>query len=535
MKLLKQIPLFFLFLSFFSNAQDSLIVTQKESLRVKIIELKETIEDEPLQIFSISATNDTIYLNNPVVDKSIQETTLIDSLWLKELYNSPLYDSEEFLIKDAERVVLKDGEMVEIILEELPTELLKSRLTILDNKTPFNIVYNQSLERLIKTYLKSRKKSFSTLMSRAQYYFPMFEEHLDKYDIPLEIKYLAIVESALKPRAKSRVGATGLWQFMYQTGKQFKLNVNSYVDERQDPFKATEAACQYLSALHKLFGDWDLALAAYNSGPGNVNKAIRRSGGKRNYWNIRQFLPRETAGYVPAFYATLYIFEYANEHGIYSNKPTINLFETDTIHIKKQVTFDQLKNFLDVDIEMIQYLNPQYKLDIIPYRKDKNYYVKLPLYNIGEYLNKEKELHAYIDAEEAKRETALPQLIEAKDQIRYRVRSGDYLGKIANRYGVSVNSIKRWNGLRSNRLRIGQRLVIHPRKIVSTSSKSLKPTQNKATPKGSYSTYVVKKGDSLWTISNKFPKVSVQNLKEWNDIWNVKSLKPGTKLKIFKS
>ena len=256
---------------------------------------------------------------------------------------------------------------------------------------------------------------------------------------------------------------------------------------------------------------------------------------KRNYWNIREFLPRETAGYVPAFYATLYIFEYANEHGIYSNKPTINLFETDTIHIKKQVTFDQLKNFLDVDIEMIQYLNPQYKLDIIPYRKDKNYYVKLPLYNIGEYLNKEKELHAYIDAEEAKRETALPQLIEAKDQIRYRVRSGDYLGKIANRYGVSVNSIKRWNGLRSNRLRIGQRLVIHPRKIVSASSKSLKPTQNKATPKGSYSTYVVKKGDSLWTISNKFPKVSVQNLKEWNDIWNVKSLKPGTKLKIFKS
>ena len=539
MKLLKQTPLIFLFLSVFSNAQDSLVVAKKDSLRAKIITLKNSVETQPSKRFSITANNDTIYHEDSVVEEkileTIKETTLIDSLWLKELYNSPLYDSEEFLLKDAERFVINNNESIDVQYNELPTDLLKSRLKALDDKTPFNITYNQSLERLIKTYLKSRKKSFSTLMTRAQYYFPMFEEHLDKYDIPLEIKYLAIVESALKPRAKSRVGATGLWQFMYQTGKQFKLNVNSYVDERQDPLKATEAACQYLSALHRIFGDWDLALAAYNSGPGNVNKAIRRSGGKRNYWNIRHLLPRETAGYVPAFYATLYIFEYADDHGIQPDKPYVNLFETDTIHIKKQVTFDQLKSFLDVDIEMIQYLNPQYKLDIIPYRKDKNYYVKLPLYNIGEYLNKEKELHAYIDAEEAKRETALPQYTEVNDQIRYRVKSGDYLGKIANKYGVSVNSIKRWNGLRSNRLRIGQRLTIHPRKAVSPSSKTLKTTQKKATPNGSYSTYVVKKGDSLWTISKKFPKVSVQNLKEWNNIWSVKSLKPGMKLKIFKS
>ena len=530
--------LLLLLLSFFSNAQDSLFVAPKDSLKTKIVELKNSIEPEKSRRFSITATNDTIYLEDPIIDKRVQatikETTLIDSLWLNELYNSPLYDSEEFLIKDAEQFALNNNESIQIQLDELPTDLLKSRLKKLDDITPFNIEYNQSLERLIKSYLKSRKKSFSTLMSRAQYYFPMFEEHLDKYDIPLEIKYLAIVESALKPRAKSRVGATGLWQFMYQTGKQFKLNVNSYVDERQDPLKATEAACQYLSSLYRIFGDWDLALAAYNSGPGNVNKAIRRSGGKRNYWNIRHLLPRETAGYVPAFYATLYIFEHADDHGIHPDKPYVNLFETDTIHIKKQVTFDQLKNFLDIDIEMIQYLNPQYKLDIIPYQKDKNYYVKLPLYNVGQYLNKEKELHAYIDAEEAKRESPLPQYIEENDRIRYRVRSGDYLGKIANKYGVSVNSIKRWNGLRSNRLRIGQRLVIHPRKIAPSSRTVTKP-QKQVTPKGDFSTYVVKKGDSLWTISQKFPQVSVQNLKEWNNIWSVKSLKPGMKLKIFKS
>ena len=287
----------FLFISYFSTflyAQDSLNVQLKDNNQNNIKGVNEEV---------LVAENDTILPEENIL-KEHKEITLIDSLWLQEMFSSPLYDSIQYVIDES---TLED-----VVLEELPTELLKERLVLLDSKTPFHIEYNYSLERLIKTYLKTRKKSFSTLMSRAAYYFPMFEVQLDKYDIPLEIKYLAIVESALKPRAKSRVGATGLWQFMYQTGKQFDLKVSSYVDERYDPLKATEAACQYLSTLYKIFGDWDLALAAYNSGPGNVNKAIRRSGGQRNYWNIRSYLPRETAGYVPAFYATLYIFEYAD-------------------------------------------------------------------------------------------------------------------------------------------------------------------------------------------------------------------------------
>lgn len=457
--------------------------------------------------------------------KDHAEVTLIDSLWIQEMYSSPLYDSIQYIMNDAE---LKDVE-----IPDLTTELLKERLEVLDNETPFNIEYNASLERLIKNYLKNRKKSFGILMSRAEYYFPLFEEHLDKYDLPLEIKYLAIVESALKPRAKSRVGATGLWQFMYQTGKQFDLNVSSYVDERQDPIKATEAACQYLGVLYKMFGDWDLALAAYNSGPGNVNKAIRRAGGKRNFWNIRGFLPRETSGYVPSFYATLYIFKYAEEHGIEPGRAYINKFETDTIHIKQQVTFEQITNFLDVEVEMLQFLNPQYKLDIIPYKKDRNYYVSLPLYNVGQFTSNEKELYAYVDSLEAKRETPLPDYVEMGDRIRYKVKSGDYLGKIAERYGVSVSSIKRWNGLRTSNLRVGQRLTIYPRKIASPSTNSSKKKSTKL-PSGSYDTYTVKSGDSLWTISQKYSRVSVQNLKEWNNIWNGKSLKPGMKLKIYK-
>ncbi|AOW21066.1 lytic transglycosylase domain-containing protein [Urechidicola croceus] len=519
------IALFLIFFTTILYAQDSLKVQVKDSLKVKIIELKDNIQNEvnTLNAEIIVTNNDTIIADDSGL-KEYAEVTLIDSLWLKELYNSPLYDSIQY--------VMDISNLADVQLEELPTELLKERLAILDSETPFNVEYNQSLERLIKTYLKTRKRSYSTLMSRAQYYFPLFEQHLDNYDIPLEIKYLAIVESALKPRAKSRVGATGLWQFMYQTGKQFDLNVSSYVDERQDPLKATEAACKYLSALYKIFGDWDLALAAYNSEPGNVNKAIRRSGGQRNYWNIRQYLPRETAGYVPAFYATLYIFKYADTHGIISDKAYINQFETDTIHVKQQITFEQINKFLDVDLEMIQFLNPQYKLDIIPYVKGKDYYVRLPLYNIGQYVTNEKEMYAFVDAEEAKREKSLPQFVEMKDQIRYRVVSGDYLGKIANKYGVSVSSIKRWNGLRSNHLKIGQRLTIYPRKIANATPQK---QTNSPTVKGDYSTYVVQKGDSLWTISQKYSNVSVQNLKEWNNIWSVKSLKPGMKLKIFKS
>ncbi|WP_457618920.1 LysM peptidoglycan-binding domain-containing protein [Lutibacter sp.] len=499
----------------------SLGFSQTKTDTLKVQEIQDTKE-----LFS---TSDTLFSKkaDSVTFKIDKEATLIDSLWLNELIKSPLYDTIQY--------VLKDDEILLTELEELPTDLLKERLKILDGKTPFHIEYNKNLEQVIRTYLKRRKSAFSALMERARFYFPMFEEQLDKYDVPLEIKYLAIVESALKPRARSRVGATGLWQFMYQTGKQFGLNVSSYVDERSDPYRATEAACKYLSSLYNIFGDWDLALAAYNSGPGNVTKAIRRSGGSTNYWNIRHNLPRETAGYVPAFYATLYIFEYANEHNIKARESAINYFETDTVQIKRQLTFEQIYKTLNVDIEVLQFLNPQYKLDIIPYIKGKNYTLTLPVKDIGSFVSNEQQIYAFANAEEAKREKPLPKYFEMNDRIRYQVRSGDYLGKIAEKYGVSVSKIKRWNNLRSTRLRIGQRLTIYPRKLnIVSNSKSIKKTHKKSLPKGEFNTYIVKSGDSLWLIAQKFANVSVQNIKDWNNIWSVKNLKPGTKLKIFK-
>jgi membrane-bound lytic murein transglycosylase D len=400
----------------------------------------------------------------------------------------------------------------------------------LNTKTPFNIEYNPSLESVIKSFLKNRRQHFEKMIGLSHLYFPMFERELDNNDVPLEVKYLAIVESALKPRAKSRVGATGLWQFMFATGKYYDLNVSSYVDERSDPIKSTQAAAKYLASLYKIFGDWDLALAAYNSGPGNVSKAIRRSGGYQNYWNIRHNLPRETAGYLPAFLATMYIFEYAEEHGFISEKPMFQHIETDTIQVKQMITLDQVSEATKVNIEELQFLNPSYKLDIIPFIKGENYALRLPRQAVGIFVNNEEAIYAAAQNEFNKREKPLPQFFDSKSKVRYRVRSGDYLGKIARKYGVRVSQIKQWNGLRSNNLRIGQRLTIYPRNTIATNS-SIKA---KPTSISTSKTYIVKSGDSLWSISQKFPGVSIQNIRDWNDI-SGNNLKPGMKLKIPKS
>ncbi len=454
----------------------------------------------------------------------------LDSLWKQELYNSSLYDT---IYKSVTELEYQPVEYV-----DLPTDTLKARLAELNARTPFNVEYNASLESVIKNYLKNRHEHLGRLMALSEFYFPLFEQELDNQNIPLEIKYLAIVESALKPRAKSRVGATGLWQFMFGTGKMFGLEVSSYVDERMDPIMATKAACKYLAKLYKIFGDWDLALASYNSGPGNVSKAIRRSGGYTNYWNIRHNLPRETAGYLPAFLATMYIFEYADKHGFEPKKPEFAYFETDTIKVKQMITLDQVSEYMNIDIEELQFLNPSYKLDIIPYIKDEDYVLRLPLDKIGPFVANEDKIYTLAKAEFDKREKPLPKYFEANDRIRYRVRSGDYLGKIARRYGVRVSQIKKWNGLRSNNLRIGQRLTIYPRRPVVNVPKKSKPTTKIATKSTSHTNtsemYTVKSGDTLWSISQKFKGISVENLKNWNDI-SGSGIKPGMKLKLSKS
>ena len=497
----------------FSQNQDSISI-QKE-------EIKDSLIDGTIQsIKTINTEADSTAIKQI---KDSEFALKLDEKWIKELYNTTLFDT---IYKSVTSLDFKT-----IDYPELPTDTLKARLIALDAKTPFNVAYNPALESVIKSYLKNRRETLQKLISLSAFYFPMFERELDLYNIPLEVKYLAIVESALKPRAKSRVGATGLWQFMFGTGKMYGLDVSSYVDERSDPIKSTEAAAKYLAKLYKIFGDWDLALAAYNSGPGNVTKAIRRSGGYKNYWNIRHNLPRETAGYLPAFLANMYIFEYAEAHGFKKIKPEFAYFETDTVRVKQMITLDQVSEVTGTPIEQLQFLNPSYKLDIIPYIKSENYTLRLPINVIGNFVNNEEKIYAFAKTEFDKREKPLPQFFNANDRIRYRVKSGDFLGKISRMYGVRVSDIKKWNGLRSNNLKIGQRLTIYPKKpYVAVASQGKPKTKHISSKKN---TYIVKQGDSLWSISQKFSGVSVKNIKEWNGISSNK-LKPGMKLKISK-
>lgn len=451
--------------------------------------------------------------------KDLPRAAVIDSVWKAELLNSDLF-------VNMQREILEQ-DYSEVVYKELSTDTLKARLTRLNARTPFNIEYHPILESVIKSYLKRNKKSMERLMALSEYYFPLFEQQLDRVDVPLEIKYLAIVESALNPRAKSHMGATGLWQFMFTTGKMHGLDVSSYVDERMDPAMSTAAAADYLASLYRTFGDWDLVLASYNSGPGNVSKAIRRSGGSTNYWDLRPYLPRETAGYVPAFLATLYLFEYAEEHDFQPERPEIAFFETDTIHIKHPLTFEQITTVTGVEKEMLQFLNPSYKLDIIPFVKDEEYVLRLPRSSVGLFVNNEDAIYSFANSEIAEKESTLPKLIEAEEKVRYRVKSGDYLGKIAHKYGVGIASIKSWNNLRSNNLKIGQYLTIYPRKTVSLTEAASSASQDNISPEK----YTVRKGDSLWSISKKFPGITVQNLKRWNQISDT-NLKPGMILKL---
>jgi len=465
----------------------------------------------------------------------------VEERWMTELSNQDLYGE---MIADIENTNIDQK-----VDYDLSTELLKERLKALDAKSAFHIEYNPGLENIIKHYLKNRKRSYERLMALSQYYFPIFEEALSKYNVPLEIKYLAVVESALNPRAVSRMGATGLWQFMYGTGKQYNLDITTYTDERSDMLKATDAACQYMVNMYKIFGDWDLVLASYNAGPGNVSKAIRRSGGKQNYWNIRPFLPKETQGYVPAFIATMYVFEYHKEHGITPQKPIVNHFATDTILVKNKMSFKQISELLDISVEQLQFLNPSYKRDFIPYQADKKHFVRLPLDKVAVFTSNENQIYAYCDYDFNKREKPFSsqEMVATSTDVSmisktkyHKVKRGESLGLIAQRNGVSVTELKRWNGLKSNNIAAGRSLkIVKEERVADVPKKAVEVPVSKAVVSNdtikvkakSVETakfHVVEKGESLFSIAQKYD-VTSEELKAWNSL-EEETIQSGSKL-----
>ena len=397
--------------------------------------------------------------------------------------------------------------------------LIQLRLSKLNEQTPFELVYNQAVKTQINIYANTYRNHVSRMLGKANYYFPLFESKLDEYDLPLEFKYLAIVESALKPHARSRSAATGLWQFMYATGKIYDLKVTSYIDERSDPLQSTVAACEYFTFLYKMFNDWELVLAAYNGGPGYVSRAMRKSGAK-DYWSVRPYLRKETQNYVPKFIAVNYIMNYASEHNIYPTPYKFTMAETDTVSINQSMTFEVLSKTLNVDIDVLKELNPIYKRNLIPVSKNGTASVRLPYKAVATFINNSDSIYAYSESLQEK-------YVAMDAPIVHRVKKGEYLGRIANQYHTTIGRIKNWNNLSSNNLRIGQKLVIY---INPDSAPNSSQTTTKRNSKGE-TIYTVKSGDTLWDIARKYSGVSVAQIEQLNNI-TYRDLKPGLTLKI---
>ncbi|MEE4198010.1 MAG: transglycosylase SLT domain-containing protein [Bacteroidales bacterium] len=415
-----------------------------------------------------------------------------------------------------------------------PDLVYEYKIAKLNHLTPIELEYNERVRRYIDVYTIERREHLARIIGLAELYFPIFEEMLDKYGLPLELKYLAIVESALDPRAVSSSAAVGLWQFKINTSRMFDLEVNSYIDERSDPYRSTEAACAYLQYLYRIYNDWQLALAAYNGGPGVVRNAIIRSGGKTNFWEIEPYLPDQTNGYVPAFIAVNYVMNHYKEHNIEPIRSPYIHMDIDTITIHQATSFKRIAEFIDLPVEALQFLNPVYKLDYIP-ELENGATVVLPANKIRLFLkNEEAILDSNTNPKSHPEEIAFAGDKNGKTKIIHEVTKGEYFHKIAIKYNCTIEDIKIWNSLPTNDLQVGQKLNIwvDPTLAQRIEEEKLLPKQQRdSTDRFIY--YIVREGDTIWSIAEKFNCRSITELKEENKIDDEKDLKPGVKLKIY--
>jgi membrane-bound lytic murein transglycosylase D len=426
--------------------------------------------------------------------------------------------------------------------------IYEARMAKLDAATPFDLIYNPVVKGFIDLYVFRKRELVSRMLGLSQLYYPMMEEVLDKYSLPLELRHLAVIESALNPNAKSRSGAMGLWQFMFQTGKLYGLRNTSFVDDRCDPYKATVAAAQYLKFLYGLFGDWQMVLAAYNSGPGTVMKAMRRSGGKKTYWEIRPFLPRETQSYVPAFIAANYVMNYYAEHNIVPAEPRHSFFQTDTVNVKQQVSFEQVSSTLKIPMDELIFLNPMYKRAVVPYPlENMPYELILPADKVGSFISNETLIYSCLKKDSSGTKGTIPQEV----QKIYVVRAGEHLNLIARTCKCTVDDLRTWNGLSSVYVKPGQKLIYYsadnrhtlaplpaakPTVPAAVATAIVKPAAIAPLSVGpdKFVYYTIQKGDTLWIISQRH-NTTVDEIKRLNGFGTVYKLMPGSKIKVAKA
>jgi len=424
--------------------------------------------------------------------------------------------------------------------------------------------FNSIIRNHIHVYTIRQRDRFGVVLGLVDYYFPMFEDIFDSYGLPTELKFLAVIESALNPNAVSRVGATGLWQFMASTGRMYGLTSNSIVDERRDPLKSTDAAARYLRDLYKIYNDWTLALAAYNCGPGNVNRAIARSGNKRDYWEIYSRLPRETRGFIPQYIAAVYAVNYYKEHNL---SPVLINFPiaVDTIMVNKDIHLNQISEVMGIPLGELKALNPQYRTGLIP-GSSKPYALTLPMAHLGDFIDLSDSIRSYkrdvyigriTQIANPTQSSSQPVNINGKTRLTYTVKSGDNLGYIAEWYRIGLSSLREWNNIYSNTIRVGQRIVVYvePNQSEYFSKIDLmtfaekqnmkgKPVPSNAQPAakvvnqpetdGEYIVHVVRRGDTIWDIVKLYDNVTSTEILALNNISDPSRIHIGQRLKIKK-